>query len=774
MARSSLIPRIERGVERQLVRLDRGVNRVVARTFERLPVMDRLRERMFGDIDPLAHHLALAGGLRADQVRHEIREISPSTLLMSGVKVHGTNGKSAGSSPTTTPPPPPDRPAVTKAVEKLTGIKSHHLRNVIISLASIVPSLLPHIGLAKVSLLIINLMPVALGAALGPWLPLLGLIPVLLAANSSRKQISRENSARKGLLALNRQAVGQVLAEKGLAEHPLLDRELKAAAASAKASLDTIEGIIGPKGTKALLHTHTRENLDAAEKEIPTLENALANLPFPSPPVKGVDPLGGYPHPSQLLDLARRRIGEINFCIDSMRQHVAEAEAKAAQEAAAPPPPAKPLSFTAASGRVYEVVETRTFPKPGGMAVIYVVKDQGSSQIRALKLYSPPLDVQRQLDADLSRRDEYLARFGQEIAMLRALASLNDPHIVRFFDDGSAEGKRFYIMEFVPASIADPEVINSLDAETAIDIIIQTAQGLRAALGHSERIVHRDVKPGNILLERDPGGKICAVKLADFGLGKPLESSTDLTMSGAIMGTPAYIAPEVVERGGWKKVSAQTHLADIYSLGITFYRILCKGDQPFVPVSLPQSVREVKNWAKMMRAAIAGVARPKSMSPEIFAVIMKMIDADPAKRYQTYDELIAALEGLKSHDESSSLDLHEVGEQTAAELKMPPVPREALLGAKREGDTTVIDPSEVVSVAGLTIRPELQPLWHDKDPEGIRQLLDSILIGTVSIASPQEASVVTDRLLEMEDVFPPADFPELAALITDAQILINK
>jgi serine/threonine protein kinase len=202
----------------------------------------------------------------------------------------------------------------------------------------------------------------------------------------------------------------------------------------------------------------------------------------------------------------------------------------------------------------------------GGMGIVYKARQPKLDRIVALKI----------LPAESGRDATFAERFAREA---RALAKLNHPGIVAIYDFGDVGPFFYFIMEFVDgADLRQMIQANPVKPGDALDLVVQICEALQFA--HSQGVVHRDIKPGNILVDR--AGR---VKIADFGIAKlmdPGAADTALTGSHHVMGTPHYMAPEQMARP-----LEVDHRADIYSLGVVFYEMLT-GELPvgrFVPPS---------------------------------------------------------------------------------------------------------------------------------------------------------------------------------------------
>ncbi len=185
----------------------------------------------------------------------------------------------------------------------------------------------------------------------------------------------------------------------------------------------------------------------------------------------------------------------------------------------------------------------------GGMATVYLAEQRSLGRQVVLKI----------LDTSTGITAETVERFLNEG---RIIASLNHPHIITIYDIGQAGDQIFISMEYVEGGDLKDRLLSKVFAPIeAIEMVEKVAAGLAAA--HDNGIVHRDVKPGNILFRRD-GTPL----LSDFGIAKRLSNDSDLTSTGMFVGSPNYMAPEQSESG---PIDGR---ADIYSLGVIFYEML--------------------------------------------------------------------------------------------------------------------------------------------------------------------------------------------------------
>ena len=184
----------------------------------------------------------------------------------------------------------------------------------------------------------------------------------------------------------------------------------------------------------------------------------------------------------------------------------------------------------------------------GGMARVHQGVDRQLDRRVAIKVLAPPFD----------RDDEFVERFRREA---RAAAGLSHPNIVAVFDSGSDDGTHFIVTELVEGeTLADRLRDGPMPPADAVAVAVDIARALAAA--HALGLIHRDIKPGNVMLL--PDGR---VKVVDFGIARVL-GTEHYTQSGYMMGTPAYMAPEQVLG---RDVDGR---ADLYAVGVVLYRLL--------------------------------------------------------------------------------------------------------------------------------------------------------------------------------------------------------
>jgi len=252
----------------------------------------------------------------------------------------------------------------------------------------------------------------------------------------------------------------------------------------------------------------------------------------------------------------------------------------------------------------------------GGMGEVWKARDQVLGRLVAIKI----------LKEEYTGNEGFLTRFRVEA---RHTALLNHPGIAGVFDYGEEEGSAYLVMELVPGPPLSTiiERDRKLDVDRTLSLIAQTARALAAA--HEHGLVHRDVKPGNILVT--PSGK---VKITDFGIAR-LADQVPLTATGQVMGTAQYLAPEQATG------QTATGSSDIYALGVIGYELLA-GRRPFTGESqIAIALAQVNDTPPPL---------PESIPAPVRQLIMSMLAKDPADRPKNANALADAAEALRHED----------------------------------------------------------------------------------------------------------------------------
>lgn len=327
----------------------------------------------------------------------------------------------------------------------------------------------------------------------------------------------------------------------------------------------------------------------------------------------------------------------------------------------------------------------------GGMGMVYRVTSLEREQVYALKVLAP----------EVAEDEQFRRRFTREI---RIAASLRHPNIVAVHNTGEHEGRLFLVMDYIPGSDLEQVIRRSdpIDPHRATSLLKQVASALDAA--HTRGLVHRDVKPANILVAPGDGGEHAYV--TDFGLAKRFQgdpSITALTKSGVVVGTVAYMAPEQITGG------RTDGRADIYALGCVYFEMLTGS----VPYGADESI---------MAVLFAHVNEPPPSlpghadHPRLGAVIARAMAKNPDDRYPSAsafaaDAANALLEPAVQNQPTAwpSGDTEAIGE-------LPP-------SARSRWQTT----RKVVSVVRCRVTPSTRP-GENPDPEFMRDVIDRCLV----------------------------------------------
>jgi serine/threonine-protein kinase len=282
----------------------------------------------------------------------------------------------------------------------------------------------------------------------------------------------------------------------------------------------------------------------------------------------------------------------------------------------------------------------------GGMSNVYKATDLILERTVAVKV----------LAEHLSDDERFVARFRREAL---AVAKLIHPNIVQVYDTGVDEGRHYIVMEYVEGR-SGAQILQRhgpVGPEIAAEIGVQGCAGLDYA--HRRGIIHRDVKPGNLMVVGGPvGGGEMTVKLTDFGIARAIEQ-TRITQVGSVVGTAAYLAPEQV-RG-----EEATPATDVYALGVVLYQFLT-GRLPYEGSSLAELAVRQQNEKPLP---------PSTYNDEVLetlgGAVLRALEGDPERRYASAEELAGGLRlGLQGEDvtlpQEGSAPTRVLGDDTAA------------------------------------------------------------------------------------------------------------
>jgi serine/threonine protein kinase len=327
------------------------------------------------------------------------------------------------------------------------------------------------------------------------------------------------------------------------------------------------------------------------------------------------------------------------------------------------PDAAAPIAAESVLGGRYRLVRLIA---GGGMAQVWEAHDEILARAVAVKVLHP----------HLADDTAFLVRFRREAV---AAARLSHPNVVAVFDTGVDGSVAYIVMELVRGRTLRELLAaqGALGPARAVQIAAQVAEALDYA--HGQGIVHRDVKPANVLIADD--GR---VKVADFGIAKAAStgfgSNADLTQTGTIVGTAKYLSPEQVNG------RPQDRRADVYSLGVVLYEMLC-GRPPFTgDTELAIAMKHVRVAPTGPRQVRAGIPRP------LEAVVLKAMAKAPSDRFDTAGDLRTAL---------SMIDL--VDDDATAMVTRDPTPPEGITPTFAQTERSWLIPVVVIVVIALAL-----------------------------------------------------------------------
>lgn len=326
----------------------------------------------------------------------------------------------------------------------------------------------------------------------------------------------------------------------------------------------------------------------------------------------------------------------------------------------------------------------------GGMAEVYLARDVLLDRLVAIKVLFP----------EYATDPAFVERFRREA---QSAANLNHPNIVSVYDWGRSENTYFMAMEYVPGRTLAEALhdVGPIDAMKAAEVGIEVAAALSFA--HRNNVVHRDIKPGNILI-----GSSGQLKVADFGIARALGSPADanLTQAGAVMGTAAYFSPEQAQGG------QPDPRSDLYSLGIVLYEMVA-GQPPFLgESSLSVAYKQVHEQPQPLHELAPDVPRAFE------AIVARLLAKDPNRRYPTAE---AVRDDLRRFRDG--------------------VPVQALAAILNEKHT---DPTPPATAAPTTVLPTTGTTGSDGDTTSSTRVLPRTTINANPSLPPGYTEISTD------------------------------
>ncbi len=368
----------------------------------------------------------------------------------------------------------------------------------------------------------------------------------------------------------------------------------------------------------------------------------------------------------------------------------------------------------------------------GGMGVVYQARQLGFNRLVALKM----------LLSGVYGGDDERARFRIEA---EAVARLQHPNIVQVHEVGEHDGKPFFSMEFCPGGGLDRKLSGAPLSPAEAARLVETLAGAMQ-LAHSRNIVHRDLKPANILLTADG-----APKITDFGLAKTLDGDGGQTRTGAVMGTPRYMAPE--------QASGKTHsvgpAADVYALGAILYECLT-GLPPFRGDSVLETLEQVRT-----REPTSLCQLRRGTPRDLETICLKCLRKEPERRYASAEALA---EDLRRWREGKPIAARAVG---GVERAVKWVRRHAVASAL----AAAVLLATVLGVAGVVWK--YVEARHEADKaKAARDFLVRIL--KLSDRKDQGGTLTAREILDLADKRIPVEFADHPELRADLEAVVEE
>src|SRR5579864_6391678 len=322
----------------------------------------------------------------------------------------------------------------------------------------------------------------------------------------------------------------------------------------------------------------------------------------------------------------------------------------------------------------------------GGMGAVYKAKDLELNRVIALKVIRP----------ELASNPEILQRFKQELILAR---QVTDRNVIRIFDLGEAAGIKFITMEYVEGQSLYQilKEKGKLPVSEAINIMRQMLSGLQSA--HREGVIHRDLKPGNIM--RDGQGRVVVM---DFGLARSL-AGDGMTRTGTMMGTMEYMSPEQAQA---KELDARS---DIFTLGLICYELLT-GKTPYHADSVVASLLK-----RVQERAVPASDWDASIPQPVSELVSRCLERDPADRWQSAQEVLDRIDEIQGKRPMSVLTSRAPVSMGAPPLPIPqaqPVPQSET-NKKRVITLVLVSVIAIAAVVGWFLKSKPQTAAFHKN-----------------------------------------------------------
>ena len=378
----------------------------------------------------------------------------------------------------------------------------------------------------------------------------------------------------------------------------------------------------------------------------------------------------------------------------------------------------------------------------GGMGEVYLANQTSLGRKVAIKV----------LSKQLGQKEDFVKRFYREA---KSMAKLDHPNIVRCFAVGEDKGVHYVAIEFIDGKSMQDWIneLGKLSVEDAVLVTSECAEALRHA--HEANMIHRDVKPDNMLISKKG-----VIKVSDLGLAKALDEDVSMTQTGTGMGTPLYMAPEQARNA--KHVDFRS---DIYALGCSLYYFLT-GELPYRGENTLELIM-AKEKGKFTPAKQLDSALPEKLD----LVIEKMIAVDPEHRYGSCKDLIEELEGLQLA--GGVLSFIDGAESVAKRSSAPTTPTQT----SRQQTTAAVAMTSAEDheiTKSRTSRPDSKETWfvQHTSPEG-KKIISKMT--PAQVKQGVKTGVVDLRAKVKKDVksafVPLARFPEFESVMKNRAVV---